>query len=368
MDTFFARNRMSAYLDGSLPDSEAAEVEAALAEDPALRQEFADMRRAVDLLRTAGPARAPEGFHARVMAAVDSEPAPGGVVSLFRRTLHRVPVEALALAAAAVIVVVVIQGRTGDELGDDVAAQLDVQLPSRSLRQEAPAGDDAAPDDPVAAQNAGPEEGPPATDKPSGLQPAGATTSGDTPVVATSAKVDGDLRTGSSSQGSAASSTATASTRSSKKKLASAKGIDPEGQPYYSDWEQQDDPAEQAAQSAAEADAGAAKELSSGIDMAPPRAFRLAMADSEVLYELSAAAERVGGRLTDSSGAPLAAHELTANDTWLRVQLVVPQAQTDSVTRRLRDMGGVAIPPPGEQAIIYGPETTVFIVEVSHQP
>ncbi|RME25515.1 MAG: hypothetical protein D6798_08780, partial [Deltaproteobacteria bacterium] len=158
MDPFFARNRLSAYLDGTLPDGEAAEVEAALAQDPALRREFDDMRRAVELVRNAGPTRAPEGFHARVMAAVEHEPAPGGLFSILQRTLQRVPVEAMALAAAAVIVVVVIQGSRDEGEPDDVAAQLDIKLPSRSSPL-ASARSDAATSDTPAAEGAADEGG-----------------------------------------------------------------------------------------------------------------------------------------------------------------------------------------------------------------
>ena len=61
MDTFFARNRLSAYLDGDLPSSEAREVEAALHRDAELRAEYEAMRAGVELLRAHGPIAAPEG-------------------------------------------------------------------------------------------------------------------------------------------------------------------------------------------------------------------------------------------------------------------------------------------------------------------
>ena len=70
MDAFFAKNRLSAYLDGSLPEGEAIEVEQALAADPALRAEYEGMRRALKLLREVGPVSAPPDLHSRIMARV----------------------------------------------------------------------------------------------------------------------------------------------------------------------------------------------------------------------------------------------------------------------------------------------------------
>ena len=40
MDTFFAKNRLSAYLDGALPEAEASEVADAIARDPELKAEY----------------------------------------------------------------------------------------------------------------------------------------------------------------------------------------------------------------------------------------------------------------------------------------------------------------------------------------
>ncbi len=105
MDSFFAKNRLSAYIDGTLSAAEADEVTAAIAHDPALRVEYEELKAAVHTLRTLGPVAAPEGFHARVMAAIDKEPTQRGMVVQFRRLVQRMPIEALAVAAAALLVV-----------------------------------------------------------------------------------------------------------------------------------------------------------------------------------------------------------------------------------------------------------------------
>ena len=99
MDSFFAKNRLSAYLDGELPESEASEVAAAIDRDPELKAEYENLRRSINLLRKAGPVKAPPGFHARIIEQVRDEPHPGGVVVRLQRVLQRVPIEAMALAA-----------------------------------------------------------------------------------------------------------------------------------------------------------------------------------------------------------------------------------------------------------------------------
>jgi anti-sigma factor RsiW len=101
MDAFFARNRLHAYLDGSLSSAEAEAVAAAIARDPALRAEHEQLRQTLSLVQRHGRAAAPMGLHDKVMAQVAAEPAPGGMVPRLRRLLRRTPVEAVALLAAA---------------------------------------------------------------------------------------------------------------------------------------------------------------------------------------------------------------------------------------------------------------------------
>ncbi|MCK6506207.1 sigma-E factor negative regulatory protein [Myxococcota bacterium] len=330
MDTFFARNRLSAYLDGSLSDGETAEVDAALADDPELRRELEDMRRAVDLLRIHGPAQAPAGFHARVMARVDAEPPPGRVVSLWRRTLGRVPVEALALAAAAVIVVLVIQGR-GDE---PTPAQ--VLLPeTKDMRQ----AEVEPPPPPVQAQ------------APDAAEPQGPTPS------ATPASADGDLTTASRTQAEPAALPA----GKAMNKL--DKGASQDASPYYAGWEQQ---ASGVGSGEAVGNTGGA-ELGQGIDMEGPRSYRISLADPEVLYQLSAVAEKAGGRMTDAEGKNLRPRELGGDDAWVRVHLVVPRSAAALVEGQVGAMGGVPTPPPSS-GVLYGSEYAVFVVELAARP
>ena len=84
MDPFFARNRLSALIDGDLSEEEEQELRAAVAADPALAAELAQMEEALGLLRDVGPTRAPAGFEARVMAEVNEGAGLGGVVVRLR--------------------------------------------------------------------------------------------------------------------------------------------------------------------------------------------------------------------------------------------------------------------------------------------
>lgn len=152
MDTFFARQRLSAYLDGTLSEREAAEVAEAVARDPELSAELDSLRMTIALLRQHGPVSAPEGFHARLMDAVREEPTRGGVVVQLRRFVRRVPYEALAVAAAAMLVVGVFATRDTAPPAPPTAART-IETPpvpdapagathaAASPKQEAPAAD-----------------------------------------------------------------------------------------------------------------------------------------------------------------------------------------------------------------------------------
>jgi len=119
-----ANEQLSAYLDGELTDVERGELEKALAEDPALRQELARLEGAVAFLRTHGPIQAPRGFHEKVLAKVEAEPMPGWWWRWLRRPFG-IPVEgfAVALAAAMVLLVALPFGlQTATKGGKDLAS------------------------------------------------------------------------------------------------------------------------------------------------------------------------------------------------------------------------------------------------------
>ena len=384
MDTFFAKNRLSSYLDGSLNDAEAAEVEAALSEDAGLRDEYDRMRRAVELLRSVGPTEAPAGFHARVMASVAAEPAPGGVVTLFRRTLGRVPVEALALAAAALLVVLVIQNRGGKSAMDEALRQ---DAPTASVL---PNGSSTSLGEAQDAQASTSGEGTTAKDA-APPPPASPDDLNQAVAAAAPASADGDLRT--------ATRVDTKLAPGELEKGASPARSNKSGatkEPYFAGWESQGDAsldaqAEGSPLTTAAADnsgalntgalntgalntgalntgpelvGGTPAALSKGIEMARPSAFRLSLTDPQVLYQLSSLAESAGGRLTDANGSTMRAHELSAEDAWVQVHIVVPRDSAAAIQQGIATMGGVPTPPPQDN-LLYGSDYAVFVVSVS---
>lgn len=99
-----ANEDLSAYLDGELTDAEAAELEAELARDPALRADLAELEGVVQWMRHAGPDQAPMGFHHRVMARIEEEhPERPSAWAWLRRPLG-IPLEGWLVAAAAAAV------------------------------------------------------------------------------------------------------------------------------------------------------------------------------------------------------------------------------------------------------------------------
>ncbi len=150
-----------------------AEVDRAMRENAELRAEFERLSATVDFLREHGPTRAPMGFHDKVMAAVEHEPMPGGLMVRLRSWFSSMPVETFAVALAAVLVAVVVSqkldepaetppragvaradrgaapprrerldaapGAADGDLGAATTTQDEAPLPTRSGSKEAPA-------------------------------------------------------------------------------------------------------------------------------------------------------------------------------------------------------------------------------------
>ncbi|HJN76271.1 MAG TPA: zf-HC2 domain-containing protein [Myxococcota bacterium] len=136
MNEFFARERLSAYIDGELSASERGEVDAALKRSPELREEYERLLTTVDFVREHGPAQAPPGFHARLMAQVADEPMPGGLWLKIRGFFTALPMESLAVAVAAILVAVLV-GRKMDD-PPPVPVSEPVQIAEVAEPEEAP--------------------------------------------------------------------------------------------------------------------------------------------------------------------------------------------------------------------------------------
>jgi negative regulator of sigma E activity len=327
MDAFFARNRLSAYLDGDLPEAEAAEVAAALERDAELRGELEGMQEAVRLLRAVGSTRAPPGFEARVMARVEAE-GGGGVVVRLRDFVRRLPVEALALAAAAAVVVIVIQGRPEDS-GE------------RAATAEGPLTPDAGP---PALQAAAPRAEPSEasadpTPGPQDLDAQAPRRSG--PRAPTPGEV---------------------------------------GEVYVPDWEREDgvqqatlegspaagpeDAAAQPAEDAAPAAPAGAPPVESG---PPPRGFQLMVSDPSVQYQLVNLVEGLGGQAFDRRGRPTRGAMLTEEDNFTSLRLLVPAAKGPDLERQLSGLGARASGATAGMGPVNA-EQMGFVVEISFNP
>lgn len=310
MDTFFARNRLSAYLDGTLSDAESVEVSEAIEADVELRREFESLQQAVELLRREGPVEAPAGFHARVMESVRDEPAPGGVVVRLRRLFTRVPVEALALAAAALVVISVVGGRPGDQTSADdaVTAAKGLSLPSSEEQTR---------------QAAAPEPAP---------APVTQNMSTDPPPASTESRRN---------------KKEPARVQSKKAEVALPQ------EPLQTEWERQPQAGEYA---------GGDRNG----DMATPFAYRLVVRESNTLYSMNSLASQYQGKVSDSRGRALKPRPLTEEDDYASLLISVPQERANALHGDLASMGGERIAPPATAPMIGTDGSSIFIVEVRY--
>jgi negative regulator of sigma E activity len=288
MDTFFARNRLSAYLDGDLPSSEAREVEAALHRDPELRAEFEAMRAGVELLRAHGPIAAPEGFASRLQVRLAAEPAP----TRWRGVLRRVRPEYAGIAAIAALALVYV--------GTDHPAAPVVE-PSVAVAQ-AP----VLPTEPAAPVASPSTEG--------GAAPAGA---------------DGVL--GNESGFATPSHPKPASP-------ARPKSTQPVGERevFQAAWEREDGAAASTPPDAAVAPATTPSTLYSPA----PWRYRVHASGDNPLKQLIAVASALGGRIVDAKGRSIADYPMDEGDSR-SVRVFVPSYNVEALQRKLGDLGSV---------------------------
>lgn len=309
MDAFFARNRLSAYLDGELTAAEAREIEAALGRDPALRRELDELRAAVELLRDGGVVDPPPGFADRLQARLEREPMPVG----WRRWVREVRPEALMLAAAAFLVVIYVGNR--DELPNLEPAGTDQVVAGTTFQQK-----DEAPPPPAAD---------PGADAGSGDEPDAA--GGEEPPAGYAAAADGVL----GNEAPAAEKKVAAKSQSLAERLPSPKSASPSApvEPWRAEWElNPDDGLENTAVSAP---ANTAQFFSP-----PPFRYRIVVRDDLALKQLAAIAKELGGELQNSQGRPIAAFQLDAGTTE-SVRVAVPAHNWARLAERLRELGAV---------------------------
>jgi anti-sigma-K factor RskA len=102
---------LAAYAIGALSTGEAGDVRAHLATCRRHDAALAELRATVDSLALAAPEREPSaGLRARVLAAIDAEPAERVVVPMRPRRWFAAPGPSFALAAAAVLLIAIALG------------------------------------------------------------------------------------------------------------------------------------------------------------------------------------------------------------------------------------------------------------------
>lgn len=331
MDPFFAKNRLSAYIDDQLSAEEAAEIRRALEEDDALREAYESLSAAVTLLREHGPTAAPAGFHDAVMAQVGAQRS--GKLVVLRRFLRQAPVEAIALAAAAVMVIVIV-GMPGDELIGSAVAPPPIEVKGGAAAPQAriePSQELILPlttPEPVA--------------EPEIIPAVPATKSG----------------------------------KEAPSKALRQISIEPPPEVYVAEWEQQDTTdAVPAIKKSASASAEAMdltttpRELYGGVsaETATPYQYRITLGDAQVLFSLQQLAQNTGGRLLNSNGGVLKMRSLDVEQNFEQVQLVVPPGKATEVHEWLKGLGAQAsLPESGSP--LYGAEYVAFIIEVTYMP
>lgn len=282
MDSFFARNRLSAYLDGDLPQDEARGVEAAMSRDPALRAEYEELRRAVDFLRTNGPVAAPEGFANRLHIRLAAEPPP----SRLRASLRRVRMDYVGIAAVAAVALLFV-----------------------GTRPPEPAAP-AAPPVVAAAQAPGVPDAAPAAETAPGA-----------PLA---------------HEGGFA---ATAPAPSQKSKSAGSPNTG-EREPYQPDWER-DPPAADGSLTTGTSGESLTQSAAVPTLYSPaPWRYRVHAGGTNPLKELMEAAASLGGRIVDGKGRPLADYPMDEGDSQ-SVRVYVPSYNVEALQRKLKEMGTV---------------------------
>ncbi len=359
MDPFFARNRLSSYLDGTLSDAEAAEVSEAIEHDPSLKEEYEALRRAVNFIKRAGPTEAPSDFHAKVLAAVASEKAPGGKLVWLSRPLARVPVEAIGVAAAALLVVLFVSQRHRTE----VAQQKETA--------------DAIAGQPAKVEN------PPVV-----VEPA------EQPEIAMKVPAEETIATGSANGRAETTFPGSGGGKEiAKEPVQQRKQVPKSGysadNPFVPEWEQQA-AGEQAAEglgasnvpqevgieqntaaennTAIENTANTGNQvLSNGVAVPAVYAYSMSVSSAQTVGDLARSVEAMGGKVVDASGARIDPASLADGNPPAFVRAIVKPGSVDAMTKLLARYGATSKTKPPSSAE-FASQTVEFDLSIAYAP
>ncbi|MFH1469501.1 MAG: sigma-E factor negative regulatory protein [Pseudomonadota bacterium] len=344
MDDFFARSRLSAYLDGELTDAEMAEVARALEEQPELRQAFEELKAAVDLLHRHGPVQAPARLHAAIMREVEAEPTRRPWLERLLGPLGRYPAQTLGVAVvAAVVLLVVLRGPTVVHPPPDGTAAGGLPVVAGDADHEA-----AAPDQAPGA--GGGQEGTSAEEQ----APAGPASTKEAGGAEDEFDAPGTLGSISAEEEPVA--------KKGRGSVPLEQALDTrKGATYVPGWEQEEIPEREVAKEGAEAPV---VEAAGG---AGAFAYRLTPSSPDVLRRLVALAEKLDGAAYEVDGAALDPQILTVERNYARVVLRIPASRLESVEPYLKTMGGL-VTVRADQEQIYNLDSVEIEIEVQYLP
>lgn len=329
MHSFFAINRLSAYIDGELPDSEAAEVERAIAADPTVRDEYDRLLETIELLRTRGPMLAPPTLHAAILDRVAEEPDP--VAGFWARLLapfRAIPMEAVGVVFAVVAVVLLINKQPGV---DAVPSPAPVAT-DQSVAPPPPPAEETAQQPPRLASR--PDQ--PAPPQPEAGLPA-------KPFGASKGRAESTSGRGGSPPVTTVSDKREPSPKSASKKSASEpqqqKSAVPE-EAYVAPWEQQ------------------GQDYTSSGDgdnrlVNVPYSYRLDPSDQHGLESLKRLAAKHGGSLKHPNGAAFAPHPLQEGQL-VQVRADIPLDRVEDFVAALRQLGVLVPMASGDNGLHAG--------------
>jgi anti-sigma factor RsiW len=344
MDDFFARSRLSAYLDGELTDAEMAEVARALEEQPELRESFDELKAAVDLLRRHGPVQAPARLHAAIMREIEAEPTRRPWFERLLGPLGRYPAQTLGVAVlAAAVLMVVLRGPAI------------VNPPEGAL--------------PVPAEDAGheaaaPEPAPGALDGTDLKSPADQPPAGQATPPSLDASEGDELETPGELGSISPREEAQAKPRGPRTAPIQDTLGTKKGGTYVPSWEKEV-PSEPV--SLAKDGDGSQARASEPAGGSSPFAYRLTPSSPDVLRRLVALAEKLGGAAYNADESPLEPQILTVERNYARVLLRIPASRIESIEPYLKSMGGlVTVRADHEQ--IYNLDQVEIEIEVQYLP
>ena len=371
MDEFFARNRLSAFIDGELPDAEMVEVVNAIERYPALRSEYEDLLAAVRFMRRHGPSPAPHGFHLRVMRAVEGVRSPRRRLSWLFGPLRDLSWEGTAVVAVAVAVLALVWFAPGP--GPDGAATSAVQGPADAdVLQGVPEG--APP--PVQGESGKEPDARSMTSEDGGSagQAGGVGEQGLMGAGGADALAGGPAGAQKEDQGATAGrlapigSAEEAALRAASGKASSNRIQDKAARNELESWIPEWDRNQPGATKSKGAPAqGLGGTTSTGALVASPFAFRLNPGDPDVLVTLSALADSLGGRALRSDGGALEPQALSSEHDRARIVMQVPASELDRLEPALRKLGTLTrVEAPGDH--LYSVNAVQVYIDVHYEP